>query len=461
VRLGVILIGLLLCRAASGQALEERPVGSAGLAMAGAGVSSLRGPASLWINPALLPLAGSRVTLELGLLGDSRQLSVTTEVNESTPPARDLDGVHLSPAVALAYPLGLRWLWGGLAYRVARQIHSRYPALAGSFDTSTTPATPAKDAPGRYLGGELTLEQHVIALALGVASRRVGLGASLELSHVRLAHRRSLWAGAVGDAARLTDGRYDLDAFVAAQGSLSVGALFGAWAQPLPWLELGAALRLPVTASLDGTFSLAPVGGLAPSGTTGILAQGGSARLDWRLPLEVRGGLTLGPPRWRLLLEAAFQRWSSANDPVARLTDAAVLLRSPSGTRTLPLPELPLGLGLRDSWSLHAAAEVAPWGSALVFRTGWAFHSGASTASLPSPVLLDLPRHVLGLGLQAQLGWLRLGAAFAYSFESEQRVDDNSTQLVNPVAPAVTAAIGAGSYKSSRVFAILEAGAGW
>jgi len=455
VRAAAIVLGLLLCRQAAAQALDGRPAGAAGLALAGCGASGLRSPAALWTNPALLPQARFHLGLELGLLSDTRQLTVTEVVNQPAL-ARDLDGAHLSPGLVLAHPLGLSWLWGAVGYQLARQVHSRYPA-----EQLDAAGRVARAAPARYLGDELTLEQHVVALALAAGGRRAGLGASLELSHVRLAHRRAWWAGATGDRSIVGDPRLDLDAAVSGKNTLDVGALLGGWVRPLTWLEVGVAVRVPTTAGIDGEVTLSP-GPRAPAGTEALDVRGGSARLELHLPLELRAGVTLGPPRWRLTVEAGYQRWSSADQPTAELQGAALLLSPSSGAPyEQPLERLPLGIGLRDTLVLRAGLELAPWGERLVLRTGYAYHRGASVSRLPSPVLLDLDRHVWGLGVEARLGRLALGAAFAHDFEARLDASESRTELMNPVEPAVTGPIGAGLYQGSRVQIIFEATVGW
>jgi hypothetical protein len=455
VALGVLLALLLAVSApASAQSLADPAPGVAGLGLGGAGVTTIRDATGLWSNPALIGRVTRPISIGLGLQTVDRSVR-RTSVNP-LPEARDAMGVQLVPSFALAVPLWRRRLWVGLGYHLALKIDSRYPLEV----PSATAGAVSRDAPARYRGTELTLEQHVVSLGVAVRRRWIAAGAALELRHVRFRHRQSLWAGVEADhlEQRLEDPRLDVDAIIEGRETLGVGAIVGVWLQPHPWLELGLALQLPGSSAVRGVVTLTP-GPRPPAGYASIAAHDGAVAVDLQLPLRLRGGVALGPPRARLILEAALARWSD-EELTSRLRDTALVLGGAAPV-TRPLSSLALGIRLREQLAIHAGVELVAWPGYLIVRTGYAFHRGATLPTAPSSTLLDLDRHVWALGLEVTCGWLRFGIAFAHSFEATLDAPGSAARLVNPLEPSVTGAVGQGSYSTSALQVLFEVQAGW
>ena len=459
-----IFLVLLLPTPVAAQALESNHGSTTSLSLAGAGVTSVRDPAALWINPANLVHANARVSAGLGLEASDRSVFRIGEINQGSPEARDGAGVQLTPHVGLAFPLWERLLWAGVGYHLALNHRSRYPV----YPEATTLAPTAKEAtpvaqrngPVRFIGTELQLQQHVLSLGLAFRWRLLAVGLALELSHLRLLHRRTLWAGFKGDASKLEERELNVDALVEASGLLDAGAVLGLWLKPTSFLELGVAVRLPVSSRLEGDATLIPGKG-TPHGYVGWSAQGGEARLELLLPLQVEGGLTLCWRTLRLHLQFSWRQWSAMDSPTARLKDAALELTRASAAETWPVVQLPLGLQLQDHLAVRAGLEWRLWSGFLILRSGYAYHRGGTQSERPSAVLLDLDRHVWSMGVEVAVQRVRLGLALQQSFDASLNAVGDEAKLHNPLDGSVTGSVGEGHYETDMTRILIEARLGW
>ncbi len=455
---------LLWPAVSAGQALETNPASATALSLAGAGVTAVQDPVSLWINPANLVHSGARVAAGLGLEVSGRSAFRLGAINEGSPEARDGAGARLSPHVGIALPLWERRLWAGVGYHLELNHRSRYPVYPAAASESLKPTDPTpvadRNGPVRFLGTELLLQQHVVSVGLAFRWRLVAVGAALELSHLRLVHRRTLWAGFKGDGSKLEEPELNVDALVEARGLLDAGAVFGMWLRPVSFVELGVALRMPVRSRLEGDATLTPGEG-SPHGYSAWTARGGEASLEVMLPLQVEAGLTLSWRSLRLFLQLSWRQWSAMDSPTAELEDAAMVLSQAGGAETWPLARLPLGIDLGDHLAARAGLQWSLWSGFLVLRTGYAFHHGGTPAESPTAVLLDLDRHVWSVGAEVSVQRVRLGLAVQHSFQAALDATGERALLHNPLDSTVTAAVGEGRYQTDMTRVLLEARVGW
>jgi len=436
------------------QSLDAPPSSAAALSLAGAQVTAASNGSALWLNPGLLVKARRGIQASLALMSVRR--SVYRIRLTPLPEARDATGVQLAPAVSVALPLYRDQLWVGLGYHLGLHASSHYPLPVSSGSTDGT----GRLAPARYRGTELELTQHVVSLGAAYRLGFLAVGAALELQHLELLHRQSLWAGFQLDynsSAMEEDPKRDVDALVEAKDKLRLGGIVGLWLEPHPLLRLGCAVRLPVTTLLRGPVTLSP-GSQPPVGYSSIAARSGEALVELALPLRIQAGASVGPPRLRGFVELALERWSSMGDVRARLQDTSLVLAGSAGTEERPMTELPLGLRLRDHLSMHVGLEAQLVPGFLIARTGYAFHRGATRPAAPSSTLVDLDRHVWSFGLEVERGALHLGLASAVSFEARLDAPGNEALLLNPLEPGVSAPVGQGRYTSSLVQVVLETG---
>ncbi len=459
--LALSLSSLVLSHSGSAwaQALDTPPAGAASLALAGAGVTRTADPAAVWINPARLTRGSAQAgaltalaALELRSTSRSVGLQPTGVVNARAELARGGAGTLLSPSVAAALPLPwLRRTWIGVGYRVGPHVESRYPR-------AVTAADQLVGRPTRYLGTELEQIQHIFSLGVARGWTWLSLGVSLALSPTRVAFERTLWVGAERDAA---DASYDLTARMAGTDTLRVGALLGASIDLRKWipLELGLALRVPGTSS-SVSAPLALTWGELPQEHL-ERAQGGEAKLALPgPPLRLQAGLALDFARFRLLLEVAFERWSSGGSWRMALKESYVKLVD--AAEETPLTELPLGIRLQDRVSAHAGLEVPLVRGLLTARAGYAYVRGATRGDQPSPVLIDLDHHVLGVGLHLRARrWFALAVAVAHTLDASLQAGAEEGRRVTPLISAAQEPEGAGLYEASSTRVSLELQIGW
>lgn len=444
-----LTLGLLAARVSLAQDLETSRSSATGTALGGTEVVAAAEADTLWANPAGLTRAGWNLVASLSLQNTQRSVfRLSPQVNEPLPEARDLAGTQLAPALALALPLGKTGAHVGLGYHTGLLLASTY-------------LTGGEPSPVRYIGSEMTLRQHVISVGFGLRWRWIAVGLALQISHLRLQHGHALWAGLEADSDRLQEAELDLTAAFSGQNTLSLLGLFGLRARPLRWLALGLAFRPPVDMTLRGKLELSPPSS-TPRGYSALAPEGGPARLDLGLPLELHLGASLILRRLRLHLEARHQRWSATRDPVLDLKSAAIVLTDSSKKQSSwPLEQLPLALRPQDHTSFHLGLELPRLVGLLTARLGYAYHLGGTAADAPGSTLLDLDRHVLGLGLEARRGALRVAIAVQHSFRSELEADGGQALLYNPLDPEVTEVVGQGRFASASTRVVVELGLGW
>jgi len=453
--LPALLCGLVMISSTGlAQALDDQPGGLVGLSLAGARVLSVRSAAALWANPANLVHSEEQVVVGLRLQTGDRSLQRTDIINASTiSSAQDKAGVQVLPLAGLALPIWKRRLWIAVGYHPGIEAESFFPPTSGP--TSRTDPT-------RYSGTELSLQHHRASLGLALGWSFISIGAALELGHLRIRLRRSLWAGLAADSSKLIneDGGLDLDATLEGNDVLDAGALLGIWVEPLAFLQAGLTVRLPATAKVQGTVALQRGPG-THSGYDSWATRDGEMSLDLTLPLEIRGGLAFTWGQVRIYGEGALTRWASMDDPQAQLTDAAIYLEKSGSpgptTESRPLSQLALGLHLRDRFSFHAGVEVRLLSGFMVLRSGYAYHHGATVPKAPNPLLLDLNRHVWAGGLEVAVQRIRLGLGFHHSFQTTLDSSGEGTALSAPLAPQLSKSVGEGRYTSQMTRILLEA----
>lgn len=460
-RILILLLLVALPTPARAQALGPSAAGVASAAMAGAGVASLAAPTALWLNPAGVARPQGGLSLGLGMVSHQRTVRRLRPLNP-LPEARDAVGVRPLGHLALAQPLPP---WGGrvslaLGYRTGLNSGSNYPVTHESVGTPGQ-SQPRSD-PTRYLGTSMSLQEHLAYIGLALRWRWLQLGAALELGHIKLRHQRTLWVGAAADIGTMEDPARDMDAVLElSTPSVAPGAVVGLRVTPSPYLAAGVSLRLPVTHHLSGTASFtAPRE--APTGHSAVMARDGSATLDLRLPLRLRGGLSAGWPLLRASVDVAWARWSSAGDLAAGVQDASLeLSQGTRAARGVPLSLLPLGMALRDDISVHAGLSSELPGGFVTLRAGYAYHLGASDPDLPGAVALDLQRHIMGLGVELAIKPVRIGIALNQSFGVPLDTEAKDATLDNPVSPPTTSNVGEGRYEASATRVVVELRAGW
>ncbi len=233
----VVVLLLLPGGSATAQALDYRSASATCLALAGA-CGAVQDPAALWHNPAQLVSSPTFFTLNLDLLGREQTVHRTGSiVNQRPPEVRDIAGYHVTPALSVALPLWREQLWGAIGYHQGLGIDSQYPAQESGE---------GREAPARYRGTQLQLQQHIFSVGLALRLKTFALGAALELSHMTFRHQQSGWVGVAEDEDLLEDPDLDLVTLIEGRNTLAVGGRFGARWTPHQWFTINASWSLPL-----------------------------------------------------------------------------------------------------------------------------------------------------------------------------------------------------------------------
>jgi hypothetical protein len=397
----------------------------------------------------------SNIAAGVGLMARRQKIRLLTadEGGGDAPvEGRDIAGAQVTPFFGLVLPLWRQILFAGVGFHQGLKVSSRYPGSG---------ADGAPAAPGRYRGLELELQHHLASLGLALRYEILALGATLQLGHLTLRHRQATWAGFREDEQRLGDSALDVLATFEGGGGPSIGGVLGLWLRPLRFLELGLSVALPLTARVSGALTLEEAA-QPPQGYSAIYGRGSDASTELQLPLRVQGGVALAISWIRVTLEAALDRWSEVPGWSAELEGARLELITPEDLlEAVPLARLPLSAPLRDHVSLHVGLILRPFGPSFALRSGYAFHRGGTRPEAPSPVLIDLDRHVLAMGVEAARGDLSLALAFSTSLEASLDAPGEEALMVNPLDGAVTRPAGRGTYHSAASQILLEVRWAW
>ena len=250
---------------AAGYAIAERD--AAGLGRAFAGQAALIEGASVGINPAAIPEAGTAGASLSGIWNDLQP--------------EDAGGSAVVPAAFATYR-GF-----GLALDAPYGLSTDYPA----------------DWSGRYSALYSAINTWRVTAAGGwQATPTLRLGAGFFLQHMDATLTQAYPLGPLGDAEIKVDG-----------ADLSPGFTLGAHWQPRENLGLGLAYASPVWFELDGNARL-PFGSV-PASVKVVTPESITAGLAWDVA-----------PRWRALGGATWTRWSRLQDLDIRLANGSSMV---------------------------------------------------------------------------------------------------------------------------------------
>ena len=405
---------------------------------AGSGVVAADDAAALWLNPAgLARRSGWRA--QLGFTWVAR--SATFRSAESWSPvasaeARQLAGPRIVPALGLEGPLGPRVVVG-VAWLQPTELTLAWPTpdpftLLGDDDDEQ--AERAR-FPARYAAGDLELRRRGGALGASVrALPWLALGASAWLVRVDATQSRALWGGQgpISALPNLTTA-FDLR-FEASGRAWSHGGVLGALVAPLDTpVELALSFAFGSQATLSGKPTLTDSRGRSEGGARYVTASVDDyARATLALPAPVvaRGGVRFFGERLSLETGGAIARGGAAT-PVWRVEGVGMAF---AGAGSAPIAAVPLGVSLRDGWSLGAAldADVVP--GFLTVAAGWSYARGAVARATLSPALPALATHTLALGATLRSEGYSVLVGLSYSPARAVELAPGGATVIAPLA---------------------------
>jgi hypothetical protein len=210
-----------------------------------------------------------------------------------------------------------------------------------------------------------------------------------------------------------------------------VGALVAPLDTPI---ELGVSVAFGGDASLDGTPALSDSRGTSEASrqryVTATVADDARATLELPTPVVARGGVRFVGERLSLEAGGAVAHGGAAT-PVWRLEGVSMAFEDvASGS----VDAVPLGVSLRDGWSLNAAfdADVVP--GFLTVSAGWAYARGAVARATLSPSLPALDSHTVSLGATVRVDGYTVVLGVAYAPAAAVDLQPGGAQVVAPLA---------------------------
>ncbi|HVH99883.1 MAG TPA: outer membrane protein transport protein [Enhygromyxa sp.] len=216
------------------------------------------------------------------------------------------------------------------------------------------------------------------------------------------------------------------------QDRVGFTALLGLWYRPHPRVELGAGGRLiPVKMSAEG--------GVATDKST-LLSDDVTAKLDFQLPVQLRGGiryihpLRKGPDakgdegeRFDVELDVFWENWSQID--AYRIDFEGAINGQPIADQVIPKK-------WRDTLSVRLGGDVNLLDGHLTLRTGGYFETGASH---PDFAHLDFPsfnRGGVGGGITGSIRGVALTVGYMHIFQQPQESTELSAKgfQVRPLA---------------------------
>ena len=235
-------------------------------------------------------------------------------------------------------------------------------------------------------------------------------------------------------------------------------ATFGMMSQPLPWLELGVALRLPVFIEAKGDLGLEPApercDNADPPNCDELVGKK-SVVLEEKFPLTLRTGVRYIHRYFDVEVDYVFENWAALDQFDIRV-DAGIDQQPLSGEPDLVLPDTVVPKNFRNAHSVRIGGDAAVWPAHLTARIGGWFQTSAYPKD-HSTFNLDFPFSRQG-GVSAGLTWhalpqLDVSVAYAHIFQPDVTVTDGVLQQQSippsPELPSTGNIINNGTYRVS------------
>ncbi len=239
----------------------------------------------------------------------------------------------------------------------------------------------------------------------------------------------------------------DNDVTIRAKDLFVPSANLGVLSQPLHWLELGLAARLPYTTKAEGT--LAYRGGEATPDAR--LASASRVTVRQQFPAVIRSGLRFIHPRFDIEANFVWENYARVREievafsnpnadfapsdvlPVSEYTDPQLLYLDAFGNGTAYLPVIATNVPLhfRDTYSVRLGSDIEAWPQHLTLRVGGWWQSSAYPEDRRTfTVRFPFDQQ---FAVTAGLTWhireiVHLSAGYSHVFQPDVRVTDGIVQ---------------------------------
>jgi long-subunit fatty acid transport protein len=433
--------------------------GPSNLGRGGANIAAPDDPIALYTNPsALAHLEGLQLNLDANMVFDDRVFTRAPDspngpLRTYKPVTNEQPTWPPSPGIFVSYNLGtvgIEELTVGLGVYGPPRSDRTWPSTVGNENGLYT-------ASQRY--SELESHNLQIHYALGVGYQlpwyglRVGITGMLidQIIDSRLVLNAP--CPQVCDPSGENED-YDVDVQVDAKDSFIPGATIGLSAAPVEWLTIALAYQLPYDVDAEGNVSVK----LSEFYTdAGAELQGDRIRVKLKMPQIFRAAVRYDAPERFFDAELAFvwEGWGRNEE----------ILFQPQGVQfaingnTIPLNDVVLPSGLRDTWSVRLGGSVNAVPELLRVRLGGFYERAALAETRLSPSAFDLDKVGGSLGARVDLpygAWLDLTGAYVQWLTAE--VTNSEVKLQNALTGEAKHPIANGTYENTQIW--LMAGLG-
>ncbi|NOZ84912.1 MAG: hypothetical protein GXP49_01350 [Deltaproteobacteria bacterium] len=442
---GLLFLMLPLETHAAGGVIPDR--GARAMARGGAFAAGPPDLQQAYYNPAgLAGLAGTHLCMDNGFIWNQVDFKRAADLIHpgGYPTARNLAPVQWIPSLFLGSSFGLDGFF--LSF-------SAYGSYAGDYGYDST-------GPQRYSLIWLDLWEAVYQLSAAyrpLSWLQVGLGLQFVDIRFRQSQKLTTYTGIENTGPR--EYLYnDITVQVDAREWKNVDVLLGVKVMPLPWLQLGAALRPPMTVNAPTRFKVQlpryKEGNDAYLfGDAKVEDNGSKSHMILHTPLVFRTGarLTLDPA-WDLELDFAFEKWDSQKDvsvKVQGITVTGVKVIDEFDVQDVTVPK-----HWKNAWSLRLGGTYDVLGKWLSLSAGAYYESSAVPDETASVAVYDNDKYGLALGATLSSPWLPLflDIGYLHVFFPDRKITGSRLKQINPIRPNdpdLADVIGNGTYKAS------------
>lgn len=189
----------------------------------------------------------------------------------------------------------------------------------------------------------------------------------------------------------------------------AVGYNLGLLWQPYEKISIGATFRSSMTTDLSG-HTRSEVNGFQPT-------MYSSANADFPFPLKAIFGISYRPtPSWNLEFDADYTDWT---------TVGTITLRQASPPPVVPFSNVPLALNLQSSWYYEFGA-TRYLSNGWHVSAGYIFNQNSAPDAHYSPLLADLDRHFLSVGIGRKGKRFDFDVAYQFGYGPTRTVTDSA-----------------------------------
>lgn len=421
------------------------PRGARALGRGGAHVASVDDLGAAWMNPARLALLrGVHVNADVGL--GFWHLDFQRATNLEVDPSGFENSENIapptwSPSLLLGWDFGLDWFQASIGF---------YGPYGGDLGFDSMAST-------RYSLVYLDMFQAIYQIAVAFRPFSwLAIGGAFQIQDVRMTNAVKL-SGYTGfeplgpPESPTNDILVELDV----ASHFNPSALFGIWAAPADWVDIGLSVQLPLNVVADGT-----VRAWLPTDNAMLRdawVDGEDVTVHLATATTIRAGVGLRlPHRFQVEVDAWIELWEPHEDIFTEVHD--VVLRDVEGGLDIEFGDIELPQDWDTSYGAALGVEWEAIIDRLSVRLGFSYDSSAIPDQTVTVAWFDSHKLGLFLGLTVEVWRFAFDIGYGHVFFLDREVDNSIVRQINPLQPQeeeLYTIVGNGAYQSSiDIFAL-------